>query len=84
MISKKYTSYGEIDRELEILRLEKEINYQKLILTVQKTKENFTLQNLVSGFLGSYKTLFSSSYGTILNIAIPYIIKWIVNKKRGN
>jgi hypothetical protein len=84
MISKKYTSYDEIDRELEILRLEKEINYQKLILTVQKTKENFTPQNLVSGFLGSYKTLFSSSYGTILNIAIPYIIKWIVNKKRGN
>ena len=84
MTSKKYTSYDEIDRELEILRLEKEINYQKLILTVQKTKENFTLQNLVSGFLGSYKTLFSSSYGTILNIAIPYIIKWIVNKKRGN
>ena len=84
MISKKYTSYDEIDRELDILRLEKEINYQKLILTVQKTKENFTPQNLVSGFLGSYKTLFSSSYGTILNIAIPYIIKWIVNKKRGN
>jgi hypothetical protein len=84
MISKKYTSYGEIDRELEILRLEKEINYQKLILTVQKTKENFTPQNLVSGFLGSYKTLFSSSYGTILNIVIPFIIKWIVNKKRGN
>jgi hypothetical protein len=84
MISKKYTSYDEIDRELEILRLEKEINYQKLILTVQKTKESFTPQNLVSGFLGSYKTLFSSSYGTILNIAIPYIIKWIVNRKRGN
>jgi hypothetical protein len=84
MISKKYTSYDEIDRELEILRLEKEINYQKLILTVQKTKENFTPQNLVSGFLGSYKTLFSSSYGTILNIVIPFIIKWIVNKKRGN
>jgi hypothetical protein len=84
MISKKYTSYDEIDRELEILRLEKEINHQKLILTIKKTKESFTPQNLVSGFLGSYKTLFSSSYGTLLNIAIPYIIKWIVNKKRGN
>ncbi len=84
MISKKYTSYDEINRELEILRLEKEINHQKLILTIKKTKESFTPQNLVSGFLGSYKTLFSSSYGTLLNIAIPYIIKWIVNKKRGN
>lgn len=84
MISKKYTSYDEINRELEILRLEKEINHQKLILTIKKTKESFTPQNFVSGFLGSYKTLFSSSYGTLLNIAIPYIIKWIVNKKRGN
>ena len=84
METKKYSSYAEIEKELEILKLEKEISYQKLVLSVQKTKENFTPQNLVSGFLGSYKTLFSNSYGTILNIAIPYVIKWILNRKRGN
>ena len=84
METKKYSSYAEIERELEILKLEKEINHQKLLLSFQKTKDSFTPQNIVSGFLGSYKTLFSNSYGTLLNIAIPYVIKWIVNRKRGN
>ena len=31
MISKKYTSYDEINRELEILRLEKEKNMTKVV-----------------------------------------------------
>jgi hypothetical protein len=51
METKKYTSYAEIDRDLEILKLEKEINYQKLVLSFQKTKESITPQNIVNGFV---------------------------------
>jgi hypothetical protein len=40
--------------------------------------------NLVSGVVGSGLSAFSGSYGTILNIALPYIIKWIKKIKRGN
>jgi len=83
-MAKKYASYDQIELELQILKLEKEINYQKLVLSIQKTKESITPQNLLNGFLGSYKDNLSSSYGSILNIAIPYIIKWYQNKKRGN
>ena len=32
MEKKKYSSYAEIERDLEILKLEKEINYNKIIL----------------------------------------------------
>ena len=84
MVTKKYASYAEIEHDLEILKLEKEINYQKLVLSVQKTKESFTPQNIVSGFLGSYKEILSDSYRTILEIAIPYIIKWVLKRKRGD
>ena len=31
MEPKKYSSYADIDRDLEILKLEKEIHYQKLL-----------------------------------------------------
>jgi hypothetical protein len=31
--------------------------------------------------LGSFKTGFNGSYGTILNIAVPFVIKWIIDKK---
>jgi len=44
MERKKYSSYAELDRDLEILKLEKEINYQKLVLSIQKTKESITPQ----------------------------------------
>lgn len=83
METKRYSSYQEIERDLEILKLEKEIQYQKLVHSFQKTKESITPQNIVSGFLGSYKTLFTGSYGTILNIALPILIKWISKKKGG-
>lgn len=80
---KKYSSYAQIENELEILKLEKEINYEKLVLSIQKTKGTFTLQNIANGFLGSYKTIFSNTYVTVLKTALPYIISWIIKRKRG-
>ncbi|CAM2873972.1 DUF6327 family protein [Flavobacterium frigoris] len=80
---KKYSSYAQIDRELEILKIEKEISYQKIVLGYYKTKESITPHHLLNNFLGSFKSAFTGSYGTILNVAVPFIIKWIIDKKRG-
>jgi len=41
MEPKKYSSYAEIELELEILRLEKELNLQKIVLDYEKAKEVF-------------------------------------------
>ncbi len=61
METKKYSSYAEIDRDLEILKLEKEISYQKLVLSIQKTKDSITPENIVRGFFDSYKNILSNS-----------------------
>jgi len=84
MEKKKYSSYAEIDKDLEILKLEKEINYQKLVLSFQKTKESITPQNIVNGFVSSYTDYFRNSFPQILQSIIPFIINWFMNKKRGN
>jgi hypothetical protein len=55
METKRYSSYAAIESDLEILKLEKEISYQKLVLSIQRTKEQITPQNIVSGFLEPYK-----------------------------
>ncbi len=81
MQTKKYSSYAQIDRELEILKVEKEISYQKLVLSVQKTKESFTFLNISANVLDTVKSTFFSSYGTIIRLLIPFIIKWFKNKK---
>ncbi|MDQ6469936.1 DUF6327 family protein [Flavobacterium sp. LHD-80] len=84
MEKKKYSSYAELDRDLEILKLEKEINYQKLVLSIQRTKESITPQKIVNGFVSSYTDYFKKSYPKILQSIIPFVINWFINKKRGN
>ena len=83
MENKKYSSYAEIDRDLEILKLEKEINYQKLVLSFQKTKESITPQYIVNGFVSSYTDYFKNSYPQILQSIIPFVLNWFTNKNRG-
>ncbi|TDO83892.1 hypothetical protein EV143_101335 [Flavobacterium chryseum] len=84
MEAKKYASYAEIERDLEILKLEKDISYQKLVLSYQKTKESITPQNIVGGLLHSYRDYFSHSYPKIIQSILPFVINWFINKKRGN
>ena len=81
---KKYSSYAEIEKDLEILKLQKEINYQKLVLSFQKTKESITPENILGGIFSSFKDYFSNSYGSILQSLLPFVINWFINKKRGN
>jgi hypothetical protein len=82
METKKYSTYAEIDRDLEILKIEKEIEYHKLVLSFQKTKESFTPQGIVNNFLSSYKSILSNSYLDIIKMGLPYLIQWILKRKR--
>lgn len=92
MATKKYSSYAQIDDDLEILKLEKEIHYQKMILSLQKTKEILTPNAIVGNIISSTNSILSSPYGVmikmavpfILNKAIPFITKWFSKTKRGN
>jgi hypothetical protein len=84
MEAKKYSSYADIDRDLEILKLEKEISYQKLVLSVQKTKDSITPENIVSGFLAPYKDAIPNQLLSIIKAVVPYIISYFINRKRGD
>lgn len=83
-MSKHYSSYDQINADLEILKLEKEIHKQHILLSVEKTKETLQPENLFQEVLTSYKKVFSNSYVRILQLAIPYVIDWLIHKKRGN
>jgi len=84
MEPKKYSSYAEIDHDLKILKVEREIHYQKILLSIDKTKETFMPSKSVS-FVGDVlKKATSGPVGTILKLAIPYAINWYINRKRGD
>lgn len=81
MENKKYSSYAAIDRDLEILKLEKEISYQKMVLSIQKTIDSITPENIVKGFLDPYKDAIPSPFRSILQTIVPYLISYFINRK---
>ena len=84
MKTKKYSSYAEIDHDLKILKLQTEIHYQKIILSIDKTKETFLPSKTVSLISDIYQKATSGIFGTILKIAIPFAINWYINRKRSD
>lgn len=84
MTKKKYSSYKEIDQELAILKLEREINYKKIILNIDKTKEILLPSKPLSIIHMVYKNFIKGSFGTIIKIALPILVNWYLNKKRGD
>ncbi|SHF99870.1 hypothetical protein SAMN05444396_103338 [Flavobacterium segetis] len=89
MTNKNYTSYEQIDRELEILKIEKEISYHKLVSGVQKTKDSLTSKNIVTDLLSTYSSsipygaIISTAVPFVLNRALPFVKNWF-KRKRGN
>ena len=84
METKKYSSYAGINHDLEILRIEKEIHYQKILLSIDKTKESLVPSKAMS-FVGNvYENVFSGVTGTIIKAIIPIAINWYKNIKRGD
>lgn len=84
MEKKRYSSYAQIELDLEILKVERQLNLKRIVLNVEKTKESLLPINIIKGFLGDYKSILSNYSGTIINFAIPFIINWFTKRKRGN
>ena len=84
METKKYSSFDEIDIELKILKLEKEISFQKLIWNIEKIKEDLSIQNIIGQVIGSYKSILSKTYEAILSTIIPILVNWFSKRKRGD
>lgn len=88
LMNKNYSSYQEIERDLEILSVEREIHKQKIFQTFSQTKRGFsnlsvgnTVKSLLPSVtkiglaLGKSKGLKSLIYTFLLQFAIKKIFK---------
>ncbi|HLV45552.1 MAG TPA: DUF6327 family protein [Flavobacterium sp.] len=87
-MNKNYSSYQEIERDLEILSIEREIHKQKVLQSFNQTKTevaNFDAGNMLKSvlpsvtkigqFVGRNKGLKSLLYSYLLRLAIKKIFK---------
>ncbi|MGX7667890.1 DUF6327 family protein [Flavobacterium pedocola] len=74
-----YSSFEEIDRDLEILKLQKEIDYRKLSLSIERTVDGFTPSNIVMRFLGNLGMI-ANKYDLLQKIVLPYLLAKLARK----
>ncbi len=75
MKNKKYTSYEEIERDLEILALEKEINFKKLTQSFDKTKDSLSPGNLIGGVPKMAINAIGAIAGPLKQVGIAFLLK---------
>jgi len=72
---KIYSSFEEIELDLQILKLEREIHAQKIKLGFQRTKENLKPVNLLEDYIGESNKSTFSMIEQIVKIILHFAIK---------
>jgi hypothetical protein len=72
---KIYSSFEEIELDLQILKLEREIHAQKIKLGLQKTRENLRPVNLLEDYIGEANKSTFSMVEQVIKIILHFVIK---------
>lgn len=76
MTKKQYTSYEEIDRDLKIFKLEKEIHYQKIIKSGRQIKKDLSFTSVLPDVaIGAVDTFSKGIKGAALGFLLRKIFK---------
>lgn len=79
MEQKKYSSYEQIDQDLKILKLKKEIHYRKLIQKGQETKQSLSFVSIVPDLaIGAVDTFTKGAKGAVL----AYLLRTLFRRKK--
>lgn len=79
MRKKIYSSYDEINRDLEILNLERKLHYHKVRKSIEALKDGITLPNLAEGFFGISKNDPLSVGKVAIRTLLPIAVRTVFN-----
>lgn len=78
-MKKVYTNFRDIDRDLEILKLEREIQLRKLGMKLENSSDLVSPNNLMKTGVSSLTSVLKSSSG-LKSVIITGLIRFIINK----
>lgn len=80
IMRKSYSSIEQINHDLQLLRLEKEIHYQKINLALEQLKEEASPANLIKSSLGSAGSVLKNT-GGLQALLVTSILKYFIRRK---
>lgn len=70
-----YSSFEEIELDLQILKLQREIHAQKIKLNIEKTGENLRPMNLLNDYIGESNRSTFSLIEQVIKIILQFVVK---------
>ena len=77
MTTKIYRTYDQIDRDLEILKVEKDLAYQRLIRDFDDTKDSLRLENMVGDTPKKVMGVVGALSGPLKSAALTFLFRKI-------
>lgn len=76
MKNRSYKTFAEIDKDIQIAKLERDIHREKIFLHTERVRNNISPTNLLNNIVGESSSKGSSSLiMNIVNLALPFIVK---------
>jgi hypothetical protein len=82
MEKKVYSSYAEIDHDLAIIKIEREIHFQKTALHLQKGWDTLTPGNVTANVIELIALGYSGMTRSIMGFAVLLLFKYFFSRKR--
>jgi len=78
MSSKIYYTYDQINKDLEIHKIEKELAYQKFLKSLDETKESLELKNIIGDTPKKALNILGLLSGPLKSAALTFLFKKIL------
>lgn len=72
-----YRTYDEINKELEIMKVEKDLAYQKFLKELDETKESLEMKNLIGDTPKKALNVLGALGGPLKTAALTFLFKKI-------
>lgn len=73
-----YSTYDEINRDLEIYKIEKDLAYQRFLITLDETKESLELKNIIGDTPKKAMNILGVLSGPLKSAALTFLFKKIL------
>lgn len=75
---KTYATYDQINKDLEIFKVEKELAYQKFLKSLDETKESLEIKNIIGDTPHKAMNALSALSGPLKSAALTFLFKKIL------
>lgn len=82
-MKQSYNSYEEINRHLEILKIEREISFHRLMQSTSSISKNLTVPNLLKMGFGSIGSTITTSFGQSKQLKVflfTTVLKFLIRR----